>query len=123
MRRQSASSPGLRQIGKVLSFQESDFYSIENSGQCLTVPLKQLKRKRRAGPSVHDLLTLELDRLNHSPPQLSGNESLFMLGDIALLLSIRDEIHVNIQAVRTEDSNPYTEVKPLFVPHSENLKV
>ena len=122
MGRLSTSSLDLRQIGKVPLLRENGFDDVENNGPCLAAPLKQIKRKRRAGPSVHDLLKLELDRLNHSSPQSSAKERLFMLGDIAILLSIRDEIHRNIRAARTVDSNPYADVKPLFVPYLEHLQ-
>ena len=88
----------------------------------MAAPLKQFKRKRRAGPSVRDLLKVELARLHQYPLQLSGKERLFMLGDIKTLLSIRDEIHRNIQAARTVDSSPYADANQLFVCHSENLK-
>ena len=117
----STSSLDLRQIGMVPTLRENGFDHVGNCGQSLTSPLKQLKRKRRAGPSIHEFLKLELDRLNLFSPRLSCNERLFTHGNIAIILSIRNEIHRYIQGVRNVDSNPYADVTPLFVPHSESL--
>lgn len=119
MVRPSTSSQDLKRIRKVRPSPSRDIDDLVNRGPCLVAPLKKLKRKRSVGLTVHELLKLELDHLTHAPPQVSGKENFFLMGDLGILLSIRDEIHRNLQAVNTDDPNAHqdssSETRPLFV--------
>jgi len=68
--------------------------------------------------TVRDILKLQLDSFTHRPPQKSGTEKLFLLGDLALILSIREEIHQNLQAANPVDamnSQSISEPEPTLV--------
>ena len=79
---------------------------------------KTLKRKRDGPATVHDLLKLYLDSLTHRPAQMSGKEKMFLLGDLTLILSIREEIHQRLQAANPMDAlchQPIPDAEPNFV--------
>jgi hypothetical protein len=60
-----------------------------------------------------------LDSLTHRPAQISGKEKMFLLGDLTLILSIREEIHQRLQAADPADAlcqQPIADTEPQFVP-------
>ena len=78
---------------------------------------KQLKRKRKSVPTTQDILRKELEAVANTPPQLSSKENMFMLGDLNLILAVREEIHTKIQLTRAANiSNTYKRVSSGFNP-------
>jgi hypothetical protein len=86
-----------------------------SSSQCL---VSSLKRKRKSHPTLRDGIVQELDRLIRSPPERAGKMETFLLGDLSILLNIREEFHRNLLAgnpATPKQSSKIGNVKPLFV--------